>query len=208
MARPARQAQILCGAGPPRPRTLRLARRRRGAGGRGAAPRRRVHVRLQARDDRLHREPSGLRSRESRRARRSTAPESRRRPCRSRSRRSAHRASPDRRPSSTTSTASPRRSTRPSGASRRLRVPPHHPRSELLRAPARASTADEIAITGTSTAPTIAPNTAYVNQLHGAPVSASDGAPRQPRQRSSQSTRRSSHRRQTPRTTVKQPTPK
>jgi hypothetical protein len=39
----------------------------------------------------------------------------------------------------------------------------------------RARRRDEIAIVGKITAPAIAPNTANVNHLHGAPVSASDG---------------------------------
>jgi hypothetical protein len=39
----------------------------------------------------------------------------------------------------------------------------------------RARRSSEIVSVGRMIAPPIAPNTAYVNQLHGAPVSASDG---------------------------------
>jgi len=39
----------------------------------------------------------------------------------------------------------------------------------------RARRSDEIVNVGKITAPAIAPNTAYVNQLHGAPVSTSLG---------------------------------
>ena len=194
----ARRPQIRCGGG-----RRRSGRRRRPAPARPAlAPRRRdgrVHVRLEARDDRLHRHrlPFGHEDlgEHAARRRRNLGVDLVRRDLEDRLV-ALHLVADLLQP------------LRQRAFGDRFAHLGHHDVYTCHRitlvpsccARRRATRSSQIATAGSSTAPAIAPKTAYVNQLHGAPVSASDGALRQPRRRSSRSAPRSFRRRQTRRT--------
>ena len=108
---PAAAARSAEAAPPARP--VRPARRRQAP---RPAPAPRAPFSVSRRATTVCTAPSCPRRRGSRRARRPSATGSPRPPCRWRSRRSARRASPRRRPSSASARRFPRRSTRPSGA--------------------------------------------------------------------------------------------